>query len=295
MEVSRFFFGLLAGAGLIICLALGKTAPAQQPFPVYQLPWQPVDTTRSFSPFSPVDSVFYPVWQPVAKRAADNRQAVPFSPPQQDFVFYMLFVLLLFLGGLIKIFPKYFQDLYRVVAKAGFRQKSIRDQLAQNSMASMLLNLVFFMSGGTFLFLVAMQQQWVPGGQWISYLLLSIAFVALLYGVKYVGLLLARWLFGYKEAMDTYIFVVFYFNKVLGLLLLPAVVLLWLGNPVVHGPVLTLALLLIGVVFTFRYRLVLPLVRSLTGISVGHFLLYLFGFEVLPILLLSKILLNYVN
>lgn len=295
MGAFRFFFRLLAGAGLLFCLAIVQNAPAQQPFPVYRLPWQPADTSRSFSPFSSVDSAFFPVWHPTAKPVPNTRQAVPFTPPHQDFVFYMLFVLLLFLGGLIKIFPKYFQDLYRVVAKAGFRQKSIRDQLAQNSMASMLLNLVFFMSGGTFLFLLAMQQQWVPGEQWISYMLLSIAFVALLYGVKYIGLLLARWLFGYKEAMDTYIFVVFYFNKVLGLLLLPAVVLLWLGNPAVHGPVLTLALLLIGVVFTFRYRLVLPLVRSLTGISVGHFLLYLVGFEVLPILLLSKILLNYVN
>jgi hypothetical protein len=54
-------------------------------------------------------------------------------------------------------------------------------------------------------------------------------------------------------------------------------------------------LILIGVVFTFRYRLALPLVRGLTGLSIGHFLLYLLGFEVLPILLLFKILLNYIN
>jgi hypothetical protein len=286
---------LLVVAGLLFCLAMVQNAPAQQPFPVYRLPWEPADTTRSFSPYSLVDSAFLPVWRPSARPMLNTRQAVPFTPPQKDLVFYILFVMLLFLGGLIKIFPKYFQDLYRVIAKAGFRQKSIRDQLAQNSMASMLLNLVFFMSGGTFIFLLAMQQRWVPGEQWLSYMLLSIAFVALLYGVKYIGLLLARWLFGYKEAMDTYIFVVFYFNKVLGLLLLPAIVLLWLGNPAVHGPVLTLVLILIGVVFTFRYRLALPLVRGLTGLSIGHFLLYLLGFEVLPILLLFKILLNYIN
>lgn len=297
MVTKQVIIKILPGVLLMLLPVLfcGQNAIGQQPFPVSRLPWQAADTTMSYSPLMPVDSVFFPVWRIADNPVTNTRQAVPFASPQNNLVFYLLLALLLFLGGLIKIFPKYFQDLYRVMVKAGFRQKSIRDQLVQNNMASMLLNLVFFMSSGTFLFLLARRQQWIQGEHWIGFMLLSIAFVAALYGVKYIGLVLARWLFGYREAMDTYIFVVFYLNKVLGLLLLPAVVLLWLGNPSVHAPVLTLSLLLLGLVFVYRYRLILPLVRSLTGISVGHFLLYLFGFEVLPIILLSKILLNYVN
>lgn len=214
-----------------------------------------------------------------------------FFPPEKDLIFYFLAGLLLTLGLIRLLFSKYFRDLFRIFFQTTFRQKSIREQLLQNKMPSMLLNLFFCVSAGLFLFFVAQYKGWLLPDQLIQKTGLCMAFVAGMYGVKYVGLQIIGWLFGMNEVTDTYLFIVFLINKVIGVMLLPAVILLALGGPGL-GPVLVVsALVLLAILFVYRYLIALPLVRNHAGLTGLHFFIYLCAFEVIPVLLVYKLFL----
>jgi hypothetical protein len=53
-----------------------------------------------------------------------------------------------------------------------------------------------------------------------------IAGISIIYFIKYLGLKLSGWLFNMQEAANSYIFIVFVINKMIGILLLPFLILL---------------------------------------------------------------------
>lgn len=221
------------------------------------------------------------------------RPAAPFAPSSYDYAFYFLLAVL-FLTALARyLFPKYFADLNRVIFQTGFRQKSLREQLQQNKLASLVLNTLFVISGGTFLWLIARYKGFLPEERTWLYLGLSICFVAAVYLVKNIALDLAKWLFNLGEALDTYKFIVFVLNKVLGLVLIPVCLVMWLGQSTLQPVVFTLAMVLLGFAFLYRYMLAFPVLRMVGRLSGFHFLLYLCAFELVPILILAKILLSF--
>ncbi len=218
------------------------------------------------------------------------RQGEDFSPVSMDEYFYVLVCIYLLAGVMVRLFPKYFHDLFTLFYTSGFRQKSIRDQLAQNTAASLGLNLLFFLSAGVFVFLMVHQSVKFSGRHWYIDAAVCIVFLMIVYGVKYFSVLLAGWIFAAKELSRNYAFLIFFVNKIAGLVLLPIIVILWMGNPILKPVFQTLSLLAIGFLFLYRYFLVLPLIRSKSGLSAYHFFLYLCTFEIMPILLLVRFL-----
>ena len=209
-----------------------------------------------------------------------------------DTWFYLLAGLLLLLGIIRMLFPKYVTDLFRIFFQTTFRQKSIREQLLQNTLASLLLNGFFIISGGLFLYQLAVYNKWMDGGE----MWLRIAFLAGLLGVvylvKYIGLQVSGWLFNVKEMAQTYMFIVFLINKVMGVMLVPAIAILALGNPALHPIVVTLALFALGALYLYRYFIALPAFRSQVKISSFHFFVYLMAFEVVPVFLVYRLMLH---
>ena len=66
-------------------------------------------------------------------------------------------------------------------------------------------------------------------------------FVAVTYFVKFLILKLAGWTFNLKNLTDSYIFIVFLVNKIIGIVLLPVVVMIALGNIELRTAILTLS------------------------------------------------------
>lgn len=219
------------------------------------------------------------------------RQELPFSTNDKDLIFYVLLGLLFVLGFIRIVFAKYFTDLFRIFFQTTFRQKSIREQLLQNKMPSLLLNLFFCISGGLFLYFVANYKGWLQPDGFISKAALCIALVTVVYVTKYVGLRISGWLFGMKEVTETYLFIVFLINKVVGVMLLPAIIFLALGSNSLQPVLLVISLLLLIILYLYRYLIALPLVRNHAGLTGFHFFIYLCAFEVVPVLLIYKLLL----
>lgn len=293
-QVGRVRIINIYGITMLIGLACMYGAQAQQvPFRPYFHKALAALPDSCVQPAQVVDTLYLPrLWygQPAAPLL---RPAEMFAAPSHDYAFYFLMALLLVTGVARFVFPKYFADLHRVIFQTGFRQKSLREQLLQNKLASLVLNVLFFISAGTFLWLAACYKgHIVPGDSWWL-LALSIGFMAGVYLIKNYALDLAKWLFGLGEALDTYKFIVFVLNKLLGMALLPCSLVLWVGASSMHPIVFTLALVLVGFTFLYRYILAFPVLRMVGNLSGGHFLMYLCAFELVPILIIAKILLSY--
>jgi hypothetical protein len=124
-----------------------------------------------------------------------------------------------------------------------------------------------------------------------GYLLVAIAAA---YLVKYMTLRLTGWIFRAGDAIDSYLFTVFTINKMTGIFLLPLVVLMAFSAEPAYTMVMVLSW--VGLIALLLYRLLLSfgVVRKQVKLSGFHFLLYVAGFEVAPLLVIYKfILLNF--
>jgi hypothetical protein len=215
-----------------------------------------------------------------------------FSLPDKDLLFYAIIGLLLLYGFIINIFPQYIPKLFSQFSQSSLRMMQHREQLLQNSFASLTMNIGFVMSFSLLATLVIFNGHLLPINFWEGYLYMCIFFIGLYLG-KYICLTIAGYIFNTKELVQTYIFVVFMINKVLGILLIPFILIVAFAKPSLHPIALTGAGLLMLLLILYRYLFSLTSVRNKLHISSFHFFLYLCAFEVLPILILYKLIVQY--
>jgi len=155
---------------------------------------------------------------------------------------------------------------------------------------SLLMNIFFIFCGAFFLAIVF--RNFKLGnefGFWQLFLYLVLGLGGL-YLLKYISLKILGWIFQASESADAYIFIVFTTNKVLGIGLLPLVVIMAFTEGSVYKSVFTLALVVIGACFLYRYFLAFSTIHKQLRINILHFLLYLAAFEIIPLLLINKLL-----
>jgi hypothetical protein len=73
----------------------------------------------------------------------------------RDWIFYFYCGVLIFLSFIQLAFDKYFVDLFRVFFNTSLRQKQLREQLTQAPLPSLLMNILYFISGGVFIYFLA--------------------------------------------------------------------------------------------------------------------------------------------
>ncbi len=210
----------------------------------------------------------------------------------KDWLFYTVTALLLFLALLRIAFLKYFNDMFRIFWHTSFRQKQIRDQLQQAALPSLLFNLFFGLSFSMFVVLVIHEiRKDIQINHWI---LLGFGFIIIMviYLAKFFILKLAGWMFGQEEAAETYVFIVFLVNKIMSILILPLIIILAFGGPDLKSIALALSILLLIFFLGYRFIRSYTTIRNELKISQLHFLLYICGFEIFPVLLIYKLLMQ---
>lgn len=209
----------------------------------------------------------------------------------KEVLFYSIVGLLLVCAIIKNSFRRYLPDLFGSYFRTTMRQRQVKEQLQQNPLPSLLFNIFFVLSGAVFAgllfdhFDVADEQ--MPF--WILALYSALA-LALIYAGKFVLLKFFGWVFRLQEAANTYIFIVFSTNKVLGILLLPFSILLAFTAGVVNTASVTLSLIMVGCLIAYRFFLAYISINRTVRIQFFHFLLYLAAFEILPVLLINKLL-----
>ncbi len=210
------------------------------------------------------------------------------KPSQTEFKFYILLGTLLFLSFLRFFYTRYFNNLFRVFFNTSLRQSQLTDQLLQAKLASMLFNLFFAVTGGLYIYFLLSYHGWIPGENSLLTLSMCVGILALIYFIKFLTLKFTGWLTDYKDVADTYLFIIFLINKILSILLVPFIVVLAFSLPVIKSIAVMISLLMIALLFLLRFLRSYGLLKHQIKVGWFHFLLFIIGIEVLPILLIYK-------
>jgi hypothetical protein len=215
----------------------------------------------------------------------------------KDSLFYFMCGLLLYYGLCRLFFGKYLNNLMALFFRVTMRQQQLRDQLLQSPLPSLFLNILFLVTGGLYLTFVAgyydftvdhVTSRWILLG-WCSGLIMAI------YMGKFIVLKITGWVFNVKAATDTYIFIVFLVNKMIGIFLLPVLVFMAFADPPLFSVILTLSYVMLLFFFIYRFIISYRPIRNEIKVNRFHFFIYLCAFEVAPLLLIYKVLLIFVE
>ncbi|MCW3081151.1 DUF4271 domain-containing protein [Segetibacter sp.] len=212
----------------------------------------------------------------------------------KDEVFYLLLGLISFLAFIKLLFSRYFQNLFRLFFQPSFRQKQTREQLQQGNLPSLLLNLFFIFSTAAYISFLLDYYHVVTVGFWLL-LVYSALSLIILYTGKFIFLSFAGWVFNVREATSAYIFAVYLINKILGVVLVPFTLVIAFSKTNIKNISITISVLLILMLFIYRYVMSYGPVRREVRVSPVHFFFYVLAFEITPLLLIYKTLMLYLN
>ncbi len=213
----------------------------------------------------------------------------------KEAIFYSVIVLLLFFALIKNSFGRYLEDLFKTYFRTTVKQKQTKEQLLQNPLPSILLNLFFVFSIGMFLALLLQYfQMGLDINFWLLYLYCVLALITI-YAVKFVSLKFFGWVFQVSDATNGYIFIVFTTNKIIGIALLPILIVLAFTEGMVNEAAVSLGIMLVFALLTYRFFLSYLSIHKQIRIGFFHFFLYLSAFEVVPLLLINKLLFSFLG
>lgn len=212
---------------------------------------------------------------------------------QKEWLFYYILGLSLLFGLLRLSYLRYFNDMFRVFFRTSLRVNQIREQLVQSGLQSLLFNLFFAVAAGTYVYLlmdyfevsIQVPELFIP--------FITAGVIALLYLGKYIFLHFSGWLFSMKPAAETYSFVVFLINKIIGIILLPFLFVIAFADRGLAGVAITISLSIITALFLYRFLRAYGPVQSEIKVGRFHFFIFFLAFEIAPLLLIYKVILGF--
>ena len=206
-----------------------------------------------------------------------------------DVIFYILVFILFFLGLIKTSFPRYFDSIFTLSFQATFRQTQTRDQMAQNFFPAFMINILFFLCAGLFITLFAKSNQWSELPFWELFVYATTVLL-IIYLIKYMVISFTGWVFNAKEAAAEYRFVVFLINKLIGILMIPLLFLIAYADVKTRGVAVTIVICLVVFSLIIRYLVSLARIRKNLSITAFHFFIYLCAVEIMPLLVIYKVL-----
>jgi hypothetical protein len=215
-------------------------------------------------------------------------------PNDKTGLFYLLLGNIFLLAVLKNAFPKYYKRILGVFFNASVSFKSLQDAIYQNRLPSLLFNILFAFSTAIFVAFLSQQYHWVHLHFW-QVLGYSFLFILIIYTGKYVFVSFLGWLFRQQSVSELYLYLVFLLNKALGILLVPCLWFIAFGGSNLAYVGTLLAIIFIGIIWLRRYILSFRNLKKSLSFQPLHFFIYLCGVEILPLLVIIKGILDFLN
>lgn len=212
---------------------------------------------------------------------------------QQSWLFYLFLGLLFFIAFIRISYAKEFAELFAVFKPISINQQLFRDTLTGLKIASVWLNINFVVVVSIYVFLLSRYFHLYDGST--QFLLLIAVTVTVLLSIRYSLLKMAASLFPFKKEISFYHFNELQINRLTGLLILPFVTFMAFSPMPLSTYAFYLSILLAAAMLLFRY---------LRGFVIGseyfarykfHFLIYICTLEIAPIVILVKLLKEWVS
>jgi hypothetical protein len=211
----------------------------------------------------------------------------------KEFLFYVLCLVVLILGLFRTFFTGYFKNLFRVYFNTSLRQTQLSDQLKQATLPSLILNIFFTITVGIYIWLLFNfyhPPKIISGRVLLPFCILSIGVI---YFLKFCMLKFMGWVSEVQESTNGYIFAIFLVNKIAGIFLVPVIIMLAFINRDWLPTVINISFMLIGLLFLSRYVKSYGIIEKKIPMSPFHFVVYIAGAEVIPLLILYKVAIDY--
>ncbi len=213
----------------------------------------------------------------------------------QEIYFYLIAGLAFFLAFFKFFYARYFNNLFRVFFNTSLRQSQLTDQLLQAKQPSLFFNIFFVSCGGVYVYFLLLHFHWSASSGVLFQIMLCVLAIISIYAIKYLSLKFTGWLTGQKDVTNTYIFVVFLINKMLGIFLLPFIIVMAFSAPAITSGAVLISLLLVSLMLILRFVRSYGLLQNRLKVSRFHFFLYIVGVEIIPLLLIYKGLMVLLN
>lgn len=214
---------------------------------------------------------------------------------RQEIYFYLIAGMAFFLAFFKFFYARYFNNLFRVFFNTSLRQSQLTDQLLQAKQPSLFFNIFFVLSGGVYVYFLLSHFNWSASSGVLFQIMLCVLAIISIYAIKYLSLKFTGWLTGQKDVTNTYIFVVFLINKMLGIFLLPFIIVMAFSAPAITSMAVLISLLLVSLMLILRFVRSYGLLQNRLKVSRFHFFLYIAGVEIIPLLLIYKGLMVLLN
>lgn len=211
-----------------------------------------------------------------------------------DRMFYLLLLLFFLYAFFRAFFTKYHDDFFKVFFRATLRQQQLKEQLIQASLPSLLFNILFLITGGFYLSFIGIYSGVLQKTNFFENLFYCMLVLMVIYVGKFLVIKSMGWILKVDKGADSYIFIVFLINKVIGVLLIPILMLIaFVHDQGYHDAILVSSLFIVGLLFLYRFWASYQVIRNEIKLNIFHFFLYLCAFEIAPLFVMGKLLLKY--
>ncbi|MES2479514.1 MAG: DUF4271 domain-containing protein [Bacteroidota bacterium] len=228
------------------------------------------------------------------KKKTVNFIAKPHVTENNTLDFYLLLCLCAILGAIKTVHPKYFNDVWRAFINPTLGSRQLKDIIQSATFPNLLMNLYSSAILGIYVYyLISISIDWrfvgVPSGLIVSLLILG---SVLMYIVKFSFIQFTGWAFNIRSTTEQYNFNIFLVNKILGIVLTPFVICFAFLNDKWNTPLCIISILLLVILILNRYLRSWNIFAQFFMNSRFHFFMYLCAFEILPIVVLLKLVLR---
>lgn len=218
--------------------------------------------------------------------------------PNYSFEFTILLVLISILAIFKFINPSYFHNTFMAFQKPNLSARSLKEQLSQNSLASLTMDIISCISIGTFIYSVVNYYQIdlkaLPVNKYLLYIYI-IGGVLLYFLTKFSLLKLHGYIFNIQEEVKNYAYNISLINKVLGVVLIPFSAMIMLNDYNWIQALIIISLFITIILISNTYIRSSSLFKYFLHNSIFQFFLYLCTSEIIPIVLIYTLIRNYTN
>lgn len=244
------------------------------------------DSVLQNAPSSP--SIFKGhVLKPVHDKAVFPQNTTP------DWLTVSLFGVILLFAWYRIFYHRMFVQLLNAFFSMATTNQIVRDESVLLQRASLNASVIFYITGGLFLYQLSeiynWTHPWLENG-FMRFLTFTCA-IAIVYSAKMLGLRILSNIFNVDKPASAYIFTIFLFNMVAGLILIPIVIIITYAPSFLQSYGIMTVLILLAVILCYRLVRAVIIWMSIPRAPVFYLFLYLCAFEVAPLLLIRKLVL----
>ena len=192
-------------------------------------------------------------------------------------------------------FPKSLTEIARSLMNLTMAQQLFREQQLSMPVSAIFYNINFVFSGGVFLYLLNRQYGWMGDFTPVVSLLFFLWLVIVLYSLKYGSMKLVAWVFPFGNEVNYYSFNYFIVQKVAGIALIPANMLIAYAPEPLRPAIIVLAFILTGIAVLGTVLKGLEISRNLLQQDTFHFFIYICTLEIAPVCILVKVVAEWLS